>query len=76
MGRIVLCADTDSLVHPFLLGLEDASLEGREWLVPLSDAAEARTYIAGHADIDEAWIVSSDDLAGVNLAAAVRKDGP
>lgn len=81
MGRIALCADTESLIRPMLLGLERFSLEGEEWLVSIPDAAEARAFMAkeresGTRGVDEVWIVSSDQLEAVNLAAALRKDDP
>lgn len=79
MGRIALCADRESLMRPALLGLDEDSLDGRDWLVLLAGAAEARAFIAERAhaaDIEEAWIVGCDDLVGVNLAAALRKDMP
>lgn len=76
MGRIVLCADRESLVRPMLIGLDEASLDGKEWLVSIPDAGEAREFISGNDDVDEAWVVGSDDLEGVNLAAALRKDRP
>lgn len=75
MGKIVLCADRESLIRPGLIGLEEGSLEGREWLVPVPDGGEARTLVRAH-DVDEAWVVGSDELTGINLAAALRKDRP
>lgn len=75
MGCVVLCADTESLIRPMMIGLEDTVLDGREWLVSIPNALEARDFIGSH-DVDEAWVVSSDDLVGINLAAALRKDDP
>lgn len=76
MGRIVLCADTESLVRPMLLGLEDISLDGKGWLVSIPDALEARAFIRSASDVDEVWIASSDQLEAVNLAAGIAKDRP
>lgn len=73
MGRILLGADTESLIRPALLGLDDVSIEGEAWLVAASDAADVRRQALGES-IDEAWIVSSDDVPGINLAAALRAD--
>lgn len=74
MGRILLGADTESLVRPALLGLEDVNIDAEDWLVAASDATGVREQAATDGLIDEAWIVSSDDVPGINLAAALRAD--
>ncbi len=76
MGQIVLCADRESIMHPTLLGLEEGSLGGSDWLVAFPSAAEVRAFVAAHDDVAEVWVVGCDDLAGINLAAALRKDAP
>lgn len=75
MGRIALCADADSLAHPQLMGLDDVSLEGVDWLALFSKAEEARLGLASSEDIDEVWVVSCDDMEPINLAAALKRDG-
>lgn len=74
MGKILLGADAESLVRPELIGLEGVNFEAHEWLVPISNAAEAREYACAGHGVDEAWVVSSDDVSGINLAAALRAD--
>lgn len=78
MGKILLGADRESILHPGLLGLEDVQLESVDWLVSEPDASKARECAreaAKEADrLDEAWIASSDDVAAINLAAALRAD--
>ena len=72
MGKILLSADAESLAMPQLIGLDDIQLNSQDWLVCVSDAVEARN--SAHGPIDEAWVVSSDDMTGINLAAALRSD--
>lgn len=74
MGRVVLCADTESLIRPMLIGLDDGSLDNKDWLVSIPDAMEARAEIASSEDIDQVWVVSSDQVEAINLVAAIRKD--
>lgn len=74
MGEILLGADRESIMHPSLLGLDDVRLDSVDWLVPVADAAEARERAKVAGRVDEAWIVSSDDVSAINLAAALRVD--
>lgn len=61
-------------MHPGLLGLDDVSLDGVEWLVLESDAQAARDAARASEEIGEAWVVGSDGMDAVNLAAAIRAD--
>lgn len=72
MGKVLLSADAESLAMPQLIGLEDTQLDVQDWLLCVSEAHQARHSAQG--PIDEAWVVSSDDMAGINLAAALRSD--
>lgn len=72
MGKVLLSADAESLAMPQLIGLEDMQLDVQDWLLCVSEATEARD--SAHGPIEEAWVVSSDDMAGINLAAALRSD--
>lgn len=74
MGRIALCADLEALEHPSLMGLDDVSLEGCDWLALYSDARTAREEIASSADIDEVWVVSCRGMEPINLAASLKRD--
>lgn len=83
MGKILLGADRESILHPGLIGLDDVQLDSMDWLVPVADASKARECAreAARNDgamesgrIDEAWIASSDDVSAINLAAALRAD--
>lgn len=72
MGKVLLSADAESLAMPQLIGLEDMQLDTQDWLLCVSEASEARD--SAHGAVDEAWVVSSDDMSGINLAAALRTD--
>lgn len=72
VGKVLLSADAESLAMPQLIGLEDTQLDSQDWLLCVSKAREARD--CAHEAIDEVWVVSSDDMLGINLAAALRTD--
>lgn len=74
MGRIVLCADSESLRRPELMGLDGENLEALPWLECFASAEEARLFARESQGLDEAWIVSSDDVEAINVAAAIRED--
>lgn len=59
-----------------LLGLDEVSLEGESWLVSIPDAVEARKLVRESSDVEEAWVVSSDQVAVENLVAGIRQDRP
>lgn len=75
-GKIVLCADSESLMRPWMMGLDGMDVESFDWVIPFSEADEARRFMTSGTDIDEVWVVSSNDVESVNLAAAIRKDDP
>lgn len=74
MGEIVLCADAESLRRPALIGLDGVKLDGIPWLKPFSDASEARSFLRSARHVNEVWVVSSDQVDAINLAAALKKD--
>ncbi len=76
MGVIVLCIDSESLRHPQLIGLDDVSLEGLPWLSIFTNAQKARDFVRSSSCVDEVWVVSSDDVSAINLAAALKHDNP
>lgn len=73
-GKIVLCADSESLMRPWMMGLDGIDVESFEWVEPFSQADEVRAHLVSDPKVDEVWVVSSDDIESVNLAAAIRKD--
>ena len=74
MHEIVLCADSESLRDPSMIGLEGESLEQQRWLVSLSSANEAREHVRDSSGVDEIWVASSDEVDPINLAAALKRD--
>lgn len=74
MQRTVLCIESESLQHPGLIGLEGENLLSQSWLHVFTDAGKARSVLREQHDIKEAWVISSDSVEGINLAAALKRD--
>lgn len=72
--QMVLCVDSESLMHPELIGLDDERLDGQSWLEVFSDAAQVRESLFEDDGHEEVWVVSSDSMEGINLAAALKHD--
>lgn len=75
-GKIMLCADEASILHPELIGLEGEQLESQSWMTVFSDAEQARSQAALEGDGLRAWIAGSEQMEGINLAAAIKSDRP
>lgn len=76
MDSIVLCADSESLRHPEMIGLEGVRLDDVPWLVTLSRAEEVRARARQDPMPQEFWIASADDMEAINIAAALKRDEP
>lgn len=76
MQRTVLCIESESLQHPELIGLEGENLLSQSWLQVFTDACKARSSLREQRALKEAWVVSSDSVEGINLAAALKRDDP
>ena len=74
MGKVVLCADAETLRRPQLMGLEGVDLEGCPWLETFSGAEEVRAYLKGVPGAREVWVCSADDMDALNVAAALKRD--
>ncbi|MEG0071283.1 MAG: chromosome partitioning protein ParA [Raoultibacter sp.] len=74
MSEVVLCADTESLKDPRLIGLEGENLCAQPWLRVFADACQARHYLRQHQKPHEVWVASSDNVDPINLAAALKRD--
>ncbi|MDO4400067.1 MAG: P-loop NTPase [Coriobacteriia bacterium] len=74
MNEVVLCADEEALRNPSIMGLDGESLDSQQWLLPMSDACEARDYFRAGGEADEVWVTSSDEVDPINLAAALKRD--
>ena len=72
--KVVLCADSESIRNPQIVGLEGENLEAQKWLRVFCSAVEARNYLKANDSVDEVWVASSDEVDPVNLAAAIKKD--
>lgn len=75
-SRVALCIDGETAQNPALAGLEGESLAAQSWLQVFVCGEEARRQIAVNASIAEAWVVSSDDIEPINLAATLKQDRP
>ena len=73
---VILCADSESLMHPELLGLEGEQIGSLSWLATVSDALEARAMVARAQGPVEVWVAGSDQMEAINLAAALKHDRP
>lgn len=71
---VALCADETSLRHPETMGLDGESLASQGWLRLFSSGAEARRFLKEDRRVDEAWVVSCDDIEPINLAATLKSD--
>ncbi|WP_165062362.1 P-loop NTPase [Adlercreutzia sp. ZJ154] len=74
MRRILLCAPAEVFLHPEILGFGDINLSSIDWLLLESDAKTARNIARNSEDVCKVWIVGSDDVEAINLAAAMRTD--
>lgn len=74
--RIMLCADSQSLSRPMLLGLDDQRLEAIPWLVCVSSANSCRETARMLDSLEEVWVVSCDDMDSINVAATLKSDDP
>ena len=71
---VALCADTASLQHPETMGLAGENLAAQDWLRLFPSAEEARRFLRSDRLVDEVWVVSSEDVAPINLAATLKRD--
>lgn len=75
MSQTMLCLDSYTLNHPHIIGLPDESLNTQLWLQLFSNPYKARQALNDNSHFQEAWVVSSDGVDGINLAAALKHDG-
>lgn len=68
---ILLCANQESVQQPVLLDLAGENLLAQQWLEVQVSAREARR---ASRVFEEIWVVSSNDIEAINLAAALKKD--
>ncbi len=75
-GRVALCADEMTCLNPDTVGLDGESLLSQPWLSVYHSGQEARRGIAEDESIEEAWVISTDDVEPINLAATLKSDRP
>ena len=75
-ARIALCIDEATYHNPETIGLDGESLAKQDWLVVYLTGDEARAGVGGNESCEEAWVVSSDDVEPINLAATLKADRP
>lgn len=75
-GRIALCVDGVACANPASIGLDGEALESQDWLALFTVGDVARREIALDDGIEEAWVVSCDDVEPINLAASLKADRP
>lgn len=74
MPTVALCADTESMRRPDLIGLAGENLARQEWLRLFTLAEEARRFLRADRSVGEVWIAGCEDIAPINLAAALKRD--
>ncbi len=74
MRKTVLCVDSQTLNHPETIGLMDENLVAQPWLRVFSSAADVRRALGCDGGSSRVWVFSSDDMEGINLAAALKGD--
>lgn len=74
--RIMLCASQEDLqlIASFALSLDD--LRSFSWLTLCSDAQQVRQELQDSPLYQEVWVLSSSEVEGINLAAALKFDTP
>lgn len=71
---IALCADSESIRHPELMGLAGENLAAQEWLRLFTTAEEARRFLLHDRSVGETWVAGCDDIEPINLAATLKHD--
>jgi len=74
--RMALCVDSATVGAPELVGLDGEALDAQQWLDVFVTGPDARSAIARDRDVCGVWVVSSDDVDGINLAATLKADRP
>lgn len=72
--KAILCIDSESYRNPELIGLPDENLAAQSWLSVYLDALKVRNDLLCGYDYQEIWVISSDSMDGINLAAALKAD--
>lgn len=76
LPRVMLCASQQELDVSSSFALSADEMRALPWLTICSDAAVARQELRDNPLYEEAWVSSSDEVAAINLAAAIKLDTP
>ena len=72
----MLCASQQELGVSSSFALSADEMRALPWLTICSDATVARQELRDNPLYEEAWVSSSDEVAAINLAAAIKLDTP
>lgn len=75
-ARVAICVDELTCRNPALVGLDGEALDRQPWLDVYLTGEEARRGIGSNEGVEEAWVVSSEDVEPINLAATLKADRP
>ena len=75
-NKIVFSLDEKIVKDPTLIGLKSADLENQEQVKIFSDGNELRDYVKQSSDNLEVWVLSSNNIESINLAATIKRDKP
>lgn len=76
MNNVALSLDTQCAKNPALINLKKEDLANNDWLNVFTNASKFREFVNNSQTNNELWILSSDNIEAINLAAACKKDKP
>lgn len=74
--RLLICIDTRAHSAAAPWRNPDGSVEPSPFVLVESRAEQCRALAKASCDIDEAWVVSCEDMEAINVAAAIKRDDP
>lgn len=74
--QVALCIGEEERCNPELVGLEGERFDSASWLEVFTSGETARAALAERKGISKVWVVSSDDVEPINLAATIKEDRP
>ena len=75
-ARLAMCVEEAACLNPGIIGLEGEDLDAQPWLAVYTSGGEAREGIAQSGEVEEAWVLSCEDVEPINLAASIKHDNP
>lgn len=74
--KIILSIDDKLVKDPTLIGLKKGDFETHDEVKIFTDGNELRDYAKSSNENLEVWILSSNNIESINLAATLKKDKP